>query len=198
MPFITEAIWQRAKPLAGKAGASIMMEKYPTPDASRIDHEAEADVEWIKAVTSALRNIRDQLGVGPGKPITLLLQNGSREDRERIARFEGFLRALARLENIAWLTEGEADPVAATALVADMTLLVPLKGLVDIQAEVDRLARELDKLAKEAERLESKLGNESFVARAPADVVAKEKEKLAESQQAIQQLSEQMQRMKAL
>ncbi len=198
MPFITEAIWQRAKPLAGKAGASIMMEKYPTPDTTRIDRAAESDVEWIKEVVSALRNIRDQLSVGPGKPITVLLQNGSREDRERISRFEGFLRSLARLENLSWLPEGEEAPVAATALVADMTILVPLKGLVDIQAEVDRLARELDKLDKEVQRLESKLGNESFVARAPADVVAKEKEKLTEGRQAIQQLSEQMQRMQAL
>ncbi|HEX6590865.1 MAG TPA: valine--tRNA ligase [Moraxellaceae bacterium] len=198
MPFITEAIWQRVKPLAGKGGASLMAEKYPTPDPSRIDPSAENDVEWIKEVISALRNIRDQLGVGPGKPVSLRLQSGTLADRERIARFDGFLRALARLEALAWLQDGEEAPVAATALVGDMKLLVPLKGLVDIQAEIDRLGRELDKLAKEQQRLEAKLGNESFAARAPADVVAKEQEKLDEARQASVQLNEQLQRMKAL
>jgi valyl-tRNA synthetase len=198
MPFITEAIWQRLKPLAGKAGASIMLEKYPTPDASRIDPAAEADVDWIKDVIAKLRNIRGELNVSPGKSVPVLLQAGSREDRERIGRFEAYLRALARVESLSWLAEGEEAPLAAAALVGDMAILVPLKGLVDTEAEVARLTKELDKLTNEVQRLESKLGNESFVARAPADVVAKEQEKLAEARQAINQLSEQMQRMKAL
>jgi len=198
MPFITEAIWQRVKPLAGKGGASLMAEKYPTPDSARIDPEAEADVAWIKEVVMGLRNIRGELGVSPGKPITVLLQNGSMEDRERIGRFEGFLSALARIESLSWLGAGEEAPVAATALVDTMTILVPLKGLVDVQAEVTRLAKELDKLQADIQRVEAKLGNEAFVARAPADVVAKENERLAEARQAIKQLSEQMQRIQAL
>ncbi|MGH8492369.1 MAG: valine--tRNA ligase [Moraxellaceae bacterium] len=198
MPFITEAIWQRVKPLAGKGGASIMMEKYPTPDSARIDAEAEADVAWIKDVIMGLRNIRGELGVSPARAIEVLLQNGNREDRERIGRFDGFLRALARLENLSWLSEGQEAPLAATALVGEMTLLVPLKGLVDVQAELDRLARELDKLDKEVQRVENKLGNEAFIAKAPPEVVAKEQEKLAEARQAMQQLGEQMQRIKAL
>jgi valyl-tRNA synthetase len=198
MPFITEAIWQRLKPLAGKAGASIMLEKYPTPDSARIDPAAEADVDWIKDVIAKLRNIRGELNVSPGKSVPVLLQAGSREDRERIGRFEAYLRALARVESLSWLAEGEEAPLAAAALVGDMAILVPLKGLVDTDAEVARLTKELDKLTNEVQRLEGKLGNESFVARAPADVVAKEQEKLAEARQAVNQLNEQMQRMKAL
>ncbi len=197
MPFITEAIWQRVKPLAGKAGPSLMMEKYPTPDSARIDPQAESDVAWIKEVIMGLRNIRGELGVSPGKPVPVLLQNGDREDRERISRFDGFLRALARLESLHWQGE-EEPPLAATALVGNMTILVPLQGLVDVQAEVARLGKELDKLAADAQRIESKLENESFVAKAPADVVAKEREKLAECRQAMAQLNEQMQRMKTL
>jgi valyl-tRNA synthetase len=198
MPFITEEIWQRVKPLAGKGGPSLVIEKYPTPDAARIDPEAEADVNWIKAVIAGLRNIRGELSVSPGKPITVLLQNGSIEDRERINRFDGFLRALARIETIGWLAAGQETPLAATALVDTMTLLVPLKGLVDVQAEVNRLTKELDKLNAEVLRIEGKLSNDAFVARAPADVVAKEKERQAEARAAIVQLGEQMQRIKAL
>ncbi|MDI1300719.1 MAG: valine--tRNA ligase [bacterium] len=198
MPFITEAIWQRVKPLAGKGGASLMMEKYPTPDSTKLDPEAEADVAWIKEVIMGLRNIRGELGVSPGKPITVWLQNGGLEDRERIGRFDGFLRALARIESIGWLNAGEEAPLAATALVGDMLILVPLKGLVDVQAEVNRLAKELDKLQADIARVEAKLGNEAFVARAPVEVVAKENERLVEARQAIRQLSEQMQRIQTL
>jgi valyl-tRNA synthetase len=199
MPFITEAIWQRVKGLAGKPAAqSLMVEKYPTPDTARIDPVAEADVQWLKDVIMGLRNIRGELGVAPGRSVNVLLQKGSAADRERIGRFETFLRALARIDDVKWLQAGEEPPMAAAALVGDLTLLVPLKGLVDVQAEVARLGKEIDRLQQDVERLQAKLGNESFVARAPAEVVAKEKQKLDENLQAVQQLSEQMQRIKAL
>ncbi|MDF2444968.1 MAG: valS [Moraxellaceae bacterium] len=199
MPFITEAIWQRVKGLAGKPAAqSLMVEKYPTPDTARIDPVAEADVQWLKDVIMGLRNIRGELGVAPGRSVNVLLQKGSAADRERIGRFETFLRALARIDDVKWLQADEEPPMAAAALVGDLTLLVPLKGLVDVQAEVARLGKEIDRLQQDVERLQAKLGNEAFVARAPAEVVAKEKQKLDENLQAVQQLSEQMQRIKAL
>jgi valyl-tRNA synthetase len=199
MPFITESIWQRVKALAGKPDApSIMMEKFPTPDRSRLDPGAEADVQWLKDVIMGLRNIRGELGVAPGKPISVLLQRGQDSDHERIGRFEAFLRALARIDTLAWLGAGDEPPLAAAALVGELTILVPLKGLVDVQAEVTRLGKEIDRLQQDVERLQAKLGNESFVARAPADVVAREKQKLEENLQAMQQLSEQMQRIQAL
>ncbi|MCC2636661.1 MAG: valS [Moraxellaceae bacterium] len=199
MPFITEAIWQRTKGLAGKApAASLMVEKYPTPDTTRIDPVAEADVQWLKDVILGLRNIRGELGVSPGRTVNMLLQKGTTLDHERIGRFEAFLRALARIEDVRWLAADEEPPMAATALVGELTLLVPLKGLVDVQAEVARLGKEIDRLQQDVERLQSKLGNEAFVARAPADVVAKEQQRLDDNLQAVQQLSEQMQRIKAL
>jgi len=199
MPFITEAIWQRLKAQVGKPDAqSIMLEKYPTPDPSRVDAEAVADVQWLKDVILGLRNIRGELGVAPGKPIGVLLQKGQASDHERIGRFEAFLLALARIDSVAWLAPQEEPPLAATALVGELTILVPLKGLVDVQAEVARLGKEIDRLQQDVERLQAKLGNASFAARAPADVVAREKQKLEENRQAVQQLSEQMQRIKAL
>ncbi|MDP2228000.1 MAG: valine--tRNA ligase, partial [Moraxellaceae bacterium] len=198
MPFITEEIWQKVKVLAGKTGPSLMLQKYPTPDAARIDPDAEADVAWLKDVITGLRNIRGELGVSPGRPIPALLDRGSADDRERAARFSSFLTALARLESLSWLPASSEAPLAATALVGDMTILVPLKGLVDVEAEVARLAREIDRLDKEVARVTAKLGNDAFTAKAPADVVEKEKEKLAEAEQARQQLALQQQRLKAL
>ncbi|MES2919869.1 MAG: valine--tRNA ligase [Pseudomonadota bacterium] len=199
MPFITEAIWQRAKVLAGKnPAASLMIEKFPVPDTARIDPVAEADVQWLKDVIMGLRNIRGELGVPPGKTVTMVLQKGTAIDRERVGRFEAFLRALARIEDVQWLGAGEEPPMAAAALVGELTLLVPLKGLVDVQAEVARLGKEIDRLQQDVARLEGKLGNESFVARAPADVVARERQKLEENQQAVLQLNEQMKRIQTL
>ncbi|MDO8268337.1 MAG: valine--tRNA ligase [Moraxellaceae bacterium] len=198
MPFITEEIWQKVKVLVGKTGASLMLEKYPTPDLGRVDVAAEADVAWIKGVIAGLRNIRGELGVSPGRAITALLDRGSSEDRERSARFEDFLKSLARLDSLQWQPAGLEAPLAATALVGEMAILVPLKGLVDVQAEVTRLAKEISKLDQEVARVSAKLGNEAFTAKAPAEVIAKEQEKLDAAKQARAQLAEQQQRIQAL
>ena len=198
MPFITEEIWQKVKVLVGKTGPSLMLEKYPTPDLSRIDAEAEADVAWIKGVIAGLRNIRGELGVSPGRAIPALLERGNSEDRERSARFGDFLKSLARLESLQWQPDGLEAPLAATALVGDMAILVPLKGLVDVQAEVTRLAKEIGKLDQEVARVSAKLGNEAFTAKAPAEVIAKEQEKLDAARQAREQLTEQQVRIQSL
>ncbi|MFN3587467.1 MAG: class I tRNA ligase family protein, partial [Moraxellaceae bacterium] len=198
MPFITEEIWQKVKVLAGKSGPSIMLQPYPAPDASRIDAGACADVAWLKDVITGLRNIRGELGVSPGRAISALLDGGTDSDRERAGRFESFLRALARLESLTWLPPGSEAPLAATALVGEMTILVPLKGLVDAGAEIARLDRELERLDREIERVAAKLGNEAFTARAPAEVVAREQEKLADTRQARERLARQQERLRAL
>ncbi|HEX4870405.1 MAG TPA: hypothetical protein VFV15_06780, partial [Moraxellaceae bacterium] len=178
--------------------ASLMVERFPVPDPTRIDAVAEAEVQWIKDVVMGLRRIRSELGVSPGKTINVLLQKGTGADQDRIGRFEPLIRSLVRTESVAWLAADAEPPMAAAALVGDLTILVPLKGLVDVQAEVARLGKEIERLRQDVERLQAKLGNESFVARAPADVVARERQKLEENLQAVQQLGEQMQRIQAL
>jgi valyl-tRNA synthetase len=198
MPFITEEIWQRVKVLVGKKGASLMLEPYPTPDLSRVDAAALDDVEWIKAVITGLRNIRGEMNISPAKTIPALLANGSAEDQLRFGKYAAALRFLARLESLTWLPVGGELPPAATALVGDMSVLVPLKGLIDTGAEAARLEKEIDRLVKEVARLDAKLGNESFAARAPADVVAKENEKLAEARSAHERLQQQLEKIRTL
>ncbi len=198
MPFITEEIWQKVKVLVGKASPSLMLEKYPLPDLTRIDTDAEADVAWIKGVITGLRNIRGELGVSPSRVITALLDRGNSADRERSIRFEDFLKSLARLDALQWQPEGQDAPLAATALVGDMAILVPLKGLVDVQAEVARLDKEIGKLTQEIARVSGKLENEAFTAKAPADVIAKEQERLNAAKQAHGQLLQQQERIRRL
>jgi len=196
MPFITEEIWQRAAPLAGRAlngngGDTVMLQPYPVCNEARIDASAEADIHWLQAVILAVRNIRGEMNISPAQEIPLLLRNGDSEDRRRSAENTAFLKKLAKLAEIRWLDADAAVPPAATQLVGDLQLLVPMAGLIDTGAELARLTREIEKIEKDVARIEAKLGNAEFTARAPADVVAKERERLTAQQAALQQLASQ-------
>jgi valyl-tRNA synthetase len=198
MPFITEEIWQRVAPLAGKSGATIMLQPYPVANADRIDAQAETDIEWLKLAIVGVRNIRGEMNIGPGKEIPLLLRNGSATDRERVATNEQFLKKLAKLSSIAWLDAGAVAPMSATQLAGDVELLVPMADLIDKDAEIVRLDKEIEKLAKQIDQLRGKLGNEGFVGKAPAEVVAKERERLAAMDSALGKFAEQRDQLRAL
>ncbi len=181
MPFITEEIWQRVKPLAGVSGEFLMLARFPEPDLSRVDAEAAAEVAWLQQVIAGLRNIRGELGISPGKPLPLVIANASAEDAARLARQSALLRFVGRLDGITVVASEAELPPVSTALVGTMTLGVPLAGLIDVGAELTRLDKEIARLGQEVARVEAKLSNESFVARAPADVVAKERDKIADN-----------------
>ncbi|MFP4130264.1 MAG: valine--tRNA ligase [Halorhodospira sp.] len=198
MPFITEAVWQRAAPVAGIGGETVMRQPYPAPDAGRRDEAAEAEIDWIQRVVLAVRRLRGEMDISPSRPVPVLLRHAGEADAERLRRHEAFLTALARLESIRLLEPGEAPPEAAMALAGDMEVLVPMAGLVDKDAELARLAKERSRLEGEIQRAERKLANEDFVAKAPAAVVDKERDKLAEARQALEKVAEQEARVQAL
>jgi valyl-tRNA synthetase len=198
MPFITEEIWQTVGPMAGKSGPTIMLQPYPGVDDKAIDSAANADIEWMKGVIVGIRNIRGEMNIAPGKALTVILRNGDEQDKKRLEQNAQFLRRLAKLADITWLPAGEEAPVAATALVGELEILVPMAGLIDQEAELARLGREIDKLKKELARLEGKLDNASFVDKAPAAVVAREREKMQAQQQALATLQEQAQRIRQM
>ncbi len=186
MPFITEEIWQSVAPLAGVSGPTIMLQPLPRADSCRVDNVANAEIEWLKDVILGVRAIRGEMGLGPGVKVPLLLRNGNEEDRRRQQANAAFLMQMAGLEQIEWLET--VAPAASTAVVGDLELLVPLAGLVDIDAEVARLDKETVKLVDDITRLEKKLANAGFVEKAPADVVDKEREKLAQHRQTLEKL----------
>ncbi|MFN3880365.1 MAG: valine--tRNA ligase [Nitrincola lacisaponensis] len=195
MPYITEEIWQRVAPLAGKQGDTLMLQPYPLAEPHKMDPQANADIEWLKSVMLAIRNIRGEMNLAPGKAINLLLRNASTEDQRRLKETQVLLNKLAKLEQIDLLAEGAEAPMSATALVGQMEILVPMAGIIDKDAELARLQKELDKLNKEIARLDGKLSNAGFVSKAPADVVEKERAKLSEMQSAATRLQEQYQRI---
>lgn len=198
MPFITEEIWQKAAPLLGLAGDTIMLQPYPATDSASIDTAVDREIEWLKGVIIAIRNIRGELNISPAKNITVLLARGTEEDQGFLAANTQYLIKLAKLESVSWLDGEDTAPPASMQVVGEMEVLVPLAGLVDIDAELGRLDKEKDKLEKEIARLNGKLGNARFVENAPAEVVAGEREKLSNAENTLNQLLEQVSKLQSL
>ena len=190
IPFLTEEIWQRIAPLAGVGGETVMLAAFPRSDAARIDTAAEADVAWLQQAIIAVRNVRGELGIAPGKKLELLLRNAGPMERRCVAAHELLLTTMAKLESVAFLDGGEA-PASATQVIGQTELLVPLAGLIDFDAERARLEREEEKLVKEIEKLAGRLGNTGFVDKAPPEVVARERARLAELEGAREALARQ-------
>ncbi len=198
MPFITEEIWQTVGQLCGISGPTIMLQPYPEASEKGVDTVANADIEWLKGVIVGIRNIRGEMNIPPGKELPIILRNGDQRDRSRLEKNVQYLKKLAKVADISWHDGGAESPVAATALVGDLEILVPMAGLIDQKAELLRLGREIDRLKKDLSSIRAKLDNASFVDKAPAAVVAKEQEKLQAQQQALETLQEQERHIRQL
>ncbi|EKF9637177.1 valine--tRNA ligase [Vibrio cholerae] len=199
IPYITETIWQSVKPLVdGVEGDTIMLQALPQYDAANFNQEALDDIEWVKAFITSIRNLRAEYDINPGKPLEVMLKAANEQDAARIEANKPVLVSLAKLESIRVLEDGEATPACATALVGKSELMIPMAGLIDKDAELDRLAKEIAKTQGEIARIEGKLGNEGFVAKAPEAVITKEREKLAGYQEALVKLEQQKATIAAL
>lgn len=191
IPFITETIWQRVKRLKGIEADTIMLQEFPAYDTGLADDRALTDLEWVKQVIIAVRNVRAEMNISPSKPLTLLVRDANNDAQRRLNDNMGFIQSLAKLESITILTIGDKGPVSVAKLVDGAELLIPMAGFIDKEAELERLAKEISRIDDEIGRIESKLSNEGFVARAPETVVAKEREKLTGYAEAKAKLIEQ-------
>ncbi len=216
MPFITEEIWQRpilqsarasepgsppspsGRGNEGEGSRTIMLQPYPTADAAANDAAATAELGWVMAVITAVRTLRAERDIPPGKPLPLLLAEGTDTDRALLPRYQRYLATLARLESIDWLKPGAAVPESAMSLIGQLKVLVPLGSFIDKQAELARLDRELERLRKELSKARAKLDNADFVARAPQAVVAQEQQRVNDFETALAKLSEQRQRVESM
>ena len=226
MPFITEEIWQRVAPLSlpslktpspsGRGSGedflplplgegrgegstpSIMNQPYPQADASRIDEAAVTEMQWAMDFLLGVRRIRGEMNIAPGKPLPVCLQNGSPQDRQWLETNQELLVKLGRLESVTWLESTDPAPESAIALLGELRILIPMKGLIDKDAELARLDKEIQRIEKDLPRVEGKLADPSFMAKAPPQVVEKEQAKLAEMRSGLQQLKAQAERIRAL
>lgn len=197
IPFITEEIWQSiARPL-GINGATIMLQPYPRSDNALIDAASVADIDWLKEFVTGVRKIRSEMNIAPGRAVPVLLQQCSADDLERLANHRTALNKLAKLESITIIDDKQA-PEAALALVGEMKVLIPLAGLIDKQAELQRLNKDIARLAANIEKTRHKLNRPGFKHKAPAHVVSKEQNRLQQQQQALAELQQQKQAMQKL
>jgi valyl-tRNA synthetase len=198
MPYITEEAWQSVAPLAGKHGDTIMLQPYPQAEDAKIDPAAEAELDWVKQFIMGVRRIRSEMDIAPGKALPVLLTKTSAQDQAWLENNRLFLITLAKLESIEVLANETDAPESAVSLVGEMNILIPMAGLIDKDAELARLKKEIDRLQNEQSRLDGKLSNDSFIARAPAEVVAKEREKLQDICTALTNLEQQYAKIQQL
>ena len=199
MPYLTEQIWQTIAPLLGRKNTdSIVVADYPQTDASQISEQTEADMAWLQELIASVRNIRGEMKLGNAVRLPVLLQNISADEDARLSRIKNQFKALAKVESLEIVKEGDEVPLSSSSMVGQLRVLVPMKGLIDPTAELARLGKAHEKLQKQADGIARKLGNEGFVSKAPAEVVDAEKAKLAELEGQLTAMTAQMEQLKAL
>ncbi|MDW0616904.1 valine--tRNA ligase [Mannheimia haemolytica] len=198
MPFITEEIWQKVKGFVGIEADTIMLQKFPQFDPLAIDETAESQINFIKEVIVAVRNIRAESNIAPSKGLDLIARNFSADEVSILNANEVLLKSMAKLDSVKVLENGENAPLSVAKLVANGEILIPMAGFINKEAELARLTKEMDKLKGEVARIEGKLSNEAFVAKAPEQVIAKEREKMQEYLSGLEKLQVQYQEIEAL
>ena len=196
MPFITEEIWQ-ALP-GNKATPTVMQADYPAACDQCSFPEAASEMERIMAVISGIRNIRGEMEVPPSKQIAVILSCATEGSLQLMKHNEGSIISLARVSDLAIGCAIEQPDDASIQVAGDIQIYVPLKGLVDVAAEEERLLKEIGKIEKEIEMFSKKLESPAFVDRAPAEIVAKERQKLAEVNGKKQVLEESLEKIRNL
>ncbi len=198
MPFITEAIWQRAAPLTGRSGETVMLAPYPRPEEFPTDAASESEVGWIQALVLAVRQIRGEMNINPGRRIPVLLKGTSAQDRQRLEQHRPYLERLAVTTTIELLSAEATAPESATALIGELVVLVPMAGLIDAAAECERLQKLLNRAESDLAKVRTRLENASFVSQAPAAVVAGEQARAVELERMATGLKDQLARVRTL
>ena len=198
VPFVTEALWQAIAPLAGKttegSGDSIMTQPYPVADEKLIDVQAEEWMTELKALTDATRNLRGEMQLSPSLRVPLIVEAADAGGKARMQGFAPYIQSLGKLSEVSIVDTLPESP-AAVSIVGTTKLM--LKVEIDVKAERERLSKEITRIEGEIAKVNGKLGNESFVARAPEAVVAQEKERLVNFSATIDKLREQFGKLPA-
>ena len=197
-PFISEEIWQRVRVSAGVAGDTIMRRAFPSAADIKADPDAEPEMRWVIGFIEGVRQIRGELDIAPSRKLEVLLQHASSRDTEYLDRNLPYLMRLAGVDVPRTLGPAQAAPISAVAFVGTLEILVPMAGLIDPAAELARLSKQQHKADIDLKKMESKLSNAEFARNAPAEVVAKDQQRLSELRTELAQLAAQIARVTAL
>jgi valyl-tRNA synthetase len=175
-----------------------MLQPYPTAEEFALDSEAEREIDWLRKIIQAVRQIRGEMSISPSRDIPLLMKGASATDTANTERYRAYLEKLAGLASITILEREATAPQSATALIGELTLLVPMAGLIDATAEADRLVKRITKTQEDLAKTNAKLTNDNFVRNAPEAVVAMERERVTDFERTIAGLQEQLTRVRRL
>ncbi len=189
IPFITEELWQKLAPLAGKSGASISTQNYPVAETAKTDAQAESEILVLKALVDACRTLRGEMGISPAQKVPLIAVG----NEAKLAEFAPYLQPLAKVSDLC-IAKELPHSEAPVQVVGEYRLMLKIE--IDIAAERERLNKEIGRLAAEVAKAEGSLGNQNFVARAPAAVVAQMRERLAGFRDTLASLRAQLERLK--
>ncbi|WP_394807947.1 valine--tRNA ligase [Nitrosomonas sp.] len=189
IPFITEELWQKVAPLAGKSGASIMCQPYPSANPAAIDPQAIENINLLKEMINACRTLRSEMNLSPALKVPLLAAG----NQQTLTDYSPYLLSLVKLSGIEIFQDGLPDAGAPVSLVRDFKLMLKIE--IDIEAERERLTKEITRLEAEIAKAQTKLSNPSFVERAPASVVIQEKDRLTAFHTKLDNLNEQLQKL---
>lgn len=206
MPFISEEIWQQIMPYISANfspavtncttnSTTIMLQPYPIYTAAAVDQHALCEIEWMKKIVIAVRNIRGEMNIAPRKLLRVNLSKGTLQDHQYLAKHHAYLLNLARLKEVSWSDESGKNnntttTLNATAIVENLELHIPLADIIDKNAEINRLKKEISKLQLDHEKLTQKLGNQDYLHRAPTAIVNKEKQRLIELENSLSKLQQ--------
>ena len=190
IPFLTEEIWQYVKAEIGIDGKTIMTQAFPESKAEVINLDAESNFDWLKSVVTQIRTIRSEMNVPPNKKITLFIKTSTKNLVDCVNQNKMVFMNLIKAESIEFTDK--ALEQSATAIVDNAEFFIPIAGLIDKDEEIKRLTKEINRLEGDITRSDTKLNNQGYVDKAPAEVVASERLKLEENKRALEKLTMQL------
>ncbi|OUX24258.1 MAG: valine--tRNA ligase [Euryarchaeota archaeon TMED255] len=177
MPFITEELWQNLS-IQTNETKTIMLQEYPKSDDWKKHLEAEREIKWLQETISAIRTLRSEMNVNPGRQIAILIRESGAKEKTRMRLHQEQLKRLAKVESIDWIELESENPPSTSVMIDEMEILIPLEGIIDKAKELSRLSKEIKGLRNEISILEKKLDNTDFVQKAPSNIVENQRNKL--------------------
>lgn len=179
MPFVTETLWKQIAPRVGRNSPSLMLERYPTAEDLPFDTQAESNIDWLKNVVTAIRNVRGERQISPKKDVQVTLSEGTAEDRQLSEYNKALLCKLAHISKLSWIEGTNSDSQGSVQLVDGLKITVPFVDEEEVASERNRISKELKRIDKELAGVEAKLGNDNFIQRAPQNIVDTQRERAA-------------------